>query len=64
MCSTTLCYSASRTYRGYDKRDAIRGAIPENWQIKRYGKDRVERSCRAKDRARHENDIVIDDCFD
>lgn len=31
MCSTTLC--PDTTYRGYDKRDAIRGAIPENWEI-------------------------------
>lgn len=28
-----LCHSVPTTYRGYDKRDAIRGAIPENWQM-------------------------------
>lgn len=29
--SRLLC--PDTTYRGYDKRDAIRGAIPENWEI-------------------------------
>lgn len=41
----TLCYSAPTTYRGYDKRDAIRGAIPENWQIipeAKSSNDRIE----------------------
>lgn len=45
MCSMTLCYSAPTTYRGYDKRDAIRGAIPENWQIipeAKSSNDRIE----------------------
>lgn len=54
MCSMTLCYSAPTTYRGYDKRDAIRGAIPENWQI--IPEAEFERSYRAKDRARYENE--------
>lgn len=56
MCSTTLCYSAPTTYRGYDKRDAIRGAIPENWQIKQEAKssnDRIEQKIVHDTRTRH-----------
>lgn len=33
MSLPMLCHSVPTTYRGYDKRGAIRGAIPENWQI-------------------------------